>query len=447
MDSTRPERPSRPSGVSWIFKCKGKATAEASTCNIKIPHADPHGEAGHASSMVSRNIEAIFGRQWVMAAQKAGRGLDMGGFPSGKTHGDNAANSGISTIRDTDIPTAYPTHDLTLDVHLPPSISPIYSFSTGRAHTGSMNGDPRTDDGNGSTLTTMGHFATTKNIASTSAPTIHGSSGNTITSSTLAYTGNDWNPSYMTQGTSGTHSPSAAPVHGDRSSTSTALAHAKSNRTSLSLAGTDISSTVVSHNYRGDTTLPESISAPIRVQRSISLYIRGMGASVTFSDILAAIRNTGKVYSLFVNPPSETHHGSAAKICFFTRAAAEKLYNATRDGFLAKGDGCLAEVVWNRVLVPEHTRMDWRNACRVVLVRGPKRIVNHANILAIIDANIRMYDLDRVTERVFAPIRGFSQVEMQFGSFRAQGHSAFIVHNRALAGKAVQVLYGADPCS
>lgn len=49
--------------------------------------------------------------------------------------------------------------------------------------------------------------------------------------------------------------------------------------------------------------------------------------------------------------------------------------------------------------------------------------MNQANILAIIDANIRMYDLDRVTERVFAPIRGFSQVEMQFGSF---GHKATV---------------------
>lgn len=78
MDSTQPERPSRPSGVSWINKCKGKATAKASTCNIKIPHADPHGEAGHASSIVSRNIEAIFGRQWVMAAQKAGRDFGHG---------------------------------------------------------------------------------------------------------------------------------------------------------------------------------------------------------------------------------------------------------------------------------------------------------------------------------------------------------------------------------
>lgn len=447
MDPSQSERPSRPSDVSWIYKCKGKATAEASTCNSNIPHADQREEGGHLSSTAFRDIDAIFGRQWVMAAQRAGRGLDMGGFLSGKTHGDNAANSGISTIRDTDIPTAYPAHNLTLDVHHPLSIPPIYSFSTGRAYARNMNGGPRTDDGDGSILTTIGHFATTKNIASTSTPAIHGTSGNTITSSTLAYTGNDWNPSYMNLGASGAGSPSAAPVHGARSPTSTALGHAKSNSTSLSLAGTVTSSTMVSHNYRGDTTLPENISAPIPINRSTSLYIRGMGASVTFSDILAAIRNTGKVYSLFVNPPSESHPGSAAKICFFTRAAAERFYNATRDGFMAKGDNCLAEVVWNRVLVPEHTRKDWRNACRVVIVRGPKEIVNRVSILRIIQENIRIYDMDHMTERAYGPIKGFSQMEMQFGSFRAQGHSAFIVLNRALAGKAVQVLYGADPCS
>lgn len=70
----------------------------------------------------------------------------------------------------------------------------------------------------------------------------------------------------MTLGTSGAGSPSAAPVHGARSPTSTALGYAKSNSTSLSLAGTDTSTTMVSHSYRGDTTLPENISASIPVQ-------------------------------------------------------------------------------------------------------------------------------------------------------------------------------------
>lgn len=273
---------------------------------------------------VTRDVVAIFGSRWVAAAQRAGRGLDMGGFPSGPYGAEDAAISGTQTIA--------------------------------------------SNSGHGNT-----------NIPTSSTDIIR----QTPTPPTTS-------------------------------------------------------------NYQGDTSLPENLSAPIPGNKSTSLYIRGLGPSVTFSDILAVIRNTGRVYSIFVNPPSEDHWGSAAKLSFFTRAAAETFYNATRNGFWVKGH--CAEVLWNRVLVAEHVQRNWQTASRVVIIRGRKSIVNLTTVLGIIDNNIRMYELEHVTEKDYEQIQGWLEIELHFGSFRAQGHSAFIVLKRVLGRKGVRVTHGVDPC-
>lgn len=72
-------------------------------------------------------------------------------------------------------------------------------------------------------------------------------------------------------------------------------------------------------------------------------------------------------------------------------------------------------MLWNRVLVAEHTQRSWQNASRVVIIRGRKTIVN-----------IRIYNLEQATEKTYDHIQRWSEIELHFGSFRAQGHSAFI---------------------
>lgn len=194
--------------------------------------------------------------------------------------------------------------------------------------------------------------------------------------------------------------------------------------------------------YLGDPNIPENMSADIPENQNTSLYISGMGPDTKFSDILAAIRGVGKIYSLYVNPPLEVHTGCAAKLAFFTRAAAEKFFNDTRGGFLVRGYS--ATVRWNRIRVPEQTVH--KDGSRVVIIRGPKFIVNIKVISKVIDGNIRYYDMEKASVKPLDGIEGFAEMELHFGCFRAQAHSALIVLNRELGGPRFRVNYGTDPC-
>ncbi|KAK0738114.1 hypothetical protein B0T18DRAFT_333454 [Schizothecium vesticola] len=197
-----------------------------------------------------------------------------------------------------------------------------------------------------------------------------------------------------------------------------------------------------STEYLGDPSIPENMSADIPADQNTSLYVCGLGPDTKFSDILSAIRGVGKIYALHVNPPSDFHPGSAAKICFFTRAAAEKFYNITRGGFLVKG--WLAAVVWNRIRVPEQTIH--KDASRVVIIRGPKYVVNIKVISKVIDENIRYYDMEKASVKTHDFIEGFAEMELHFACFRAQAHSAVIVLNRELRGAGFRISYGTDRC-
>lgn len=194
--------------------------------------------------------------------------------------------------------------------------------------------------------------------------------------------------------------------------------------------------------YRGDPNIPENMSADIPENQNTSLYISGMGPDTKFSDILAVIRGVGKIYSLYVNPPLEIHTGCAAKLTFFTRASAEKFFNNTRGGFLVRG--YLATVRWNRIRVPEQTIH--KDGSRVVIIRGPKYIVNIKVISKVIDGNIRYYDMEKANIKQLDGMEGFAEMELHFGCFRAQAHSALIVLNRELGGTRFRVSYGTDPC-
>lgn len=105
-----------------------------------------------------------------------------------------------------------------------------------------------------------------------------------------------------------------------------------------------------------------------------------------------------------------------------------------------------ATVAWNRVLVAEIVGDRWDQASRVVIVRGRKTTVNLTTVLDIIDKNIRIYELEHLTEKAYEHIQGWVEIELHFGSFRAQGHSAFIVLKRLLGRKGARVTHGVDPC-
>lgn len=75
-------------------------------------------------------------------------------------------------------------------------------------------------------------------------------------------------------------------------------------------------------------------------------------------------------------------------------------------------------------------------------------MVTRDAIANIVHQEIRLYDLTLVHDTDSTGlVDGFAEVEVHFGSFRAQAQSAFIVPNRALRGKGVTIRYGVDPCA
>ena len=65
--------------------------------------------------------------------------------------------------------------------------------------------------------------------------------------------------------------------------------------------------------------------------KNTCLWLEGLPAKITYAELTASIKNCGRIYSTYINPPVAHHQTSAAKLAFFTRAGAERLYaQATR---------------------------------------------------------------------------------------------------------------------
>ncbi|KAK0738113.1 hypothetical protein B0T18DRAFT_394462 [Schizothecium vesticola] len=189
----------------------------------------------------------------------------------------------------------------------------------------------RTGRGLGVGNASSSHHATNSAAASGS----HGSSSDTSTSANINASGS-FSPSTVRAAVPTHHSTNAIRV------TPAIPTHHSTNVTRVKLE--HCTETALSAAYRGDPRLVENYSAAISPDQSTSLFIKNLPVGTTITKILAHIRATGKVFSLYLNPPTPPHHGCAAKICFFTREVAATFYHNTRSGFLI--DGHCATVVW-----------------------------------------------------------------------------------------------------
>ena len=81
-----------------------------------------------------------------------------------------------------------------------------------------------------------------------------------------------------------------------------------------------------SPNYRGDPNLARNQSAAIPAEANCSLFLVGLAPDLTTHELLAGIRDMGRVYATHINPPDPArgHVLSAAKVVFFERRAAGK---------------------------------------------------------------------------------------------------------------------------
>ncbi|KAK0724931.1 hypothetical protein B0H67DRAFT_641407 [Lasiosphaeris hirsuta] len=197
---------------------------------------------------------------------------------------------------------------------------------------------------------------------------------------------------------------------------------------------------VFSENYRGDRNLPSNMPANVPEHENCAVFITGLPATINTRELLAHIRETGRVWQSHINPSNGQHNFAAAKVTFFVRAAAENFVNATRNGFFVGGDQ--AHVSYNRHKVRSQPMGVYKS--RVLIVRGNPTWVNLPDLLAIVQTTLRFWDLDEHFTRQIAEDE--VEITMQFGSFRAQAESAHIVLNRRLGRLGVTFTFGPDPC-
>lgn len=199
-----------------------------------------------------------------------------------------------------------------------------------------------------------------------------------------------------------------------------------------------------SPNYRGNIGLPRNRSADIPPHLNCSLFILNLPADITTRELLANIRNAGRVYATHINAPEiDKGHGTcAAKVIFFERVAAERFFAQCQEtGFHVAGRPTPGRVIWNRIRTAEHTGP--RHQSRVLQIAGPSGIVNEAFLTAYFQSKLD-FQIDEVLEVGGTPERRV--VEYRFGSFRCQAEAAKMALAREWSELDVKVWFGPDPC-
>ena len=200
-----------------------------------------------------------------------------------------------------------------------------------------------------------------------------------------------------------------------------------------------------SPNYRGNINLARNRSAAIPSTENCSLFVTGLPPTITVRQLLAAVRDTGRVYATHLNEPEpdKGHPTCAAKLVFFERRAAERFY----DRHLLAGlrveeyPGYVGKVVWNRVktAAPDLPR----HYTRVLMISGPAALVNPEFLTSYFTSKLE-FEVDEIFDRAAMGDRRL--VEYRFGSFRCQAEAAKMAVSREMGDLGVQVWFGADPC-
>jgi hypothetical protein len=201
----------------------------------------------------------------------------------------------------------------------------------------------------------------------------------------------------------------------------------------------------VSPNYRGDYTLLRNRPANIPPELNCSVWITNLPSAVDHHQLLGAIRDTGRVWACVITPPSGRYVSAAAKVTFFTAAAAQRL--------LARCNGPDQEglIVGNRKASVRHDRnpveeaRDPEDHTRVLSIRGPKDIVNEAYLTNYFSRSF-VYEVDEVIWLVEG--EAINVLEWRFGSYRCQAQWAWrnMKDDEYLQERGVVISFERDPC-
>ncbi|KAK0648303.1 hypothetical protein B0T16DRAFT_444395 [Cercophora newfieldiana] len=203
---------------------------------------------------------------------------------------------------------------------------------------------------------------------------------------------------------------------------------------------TDLQAEPITATTTATTTTPTTTTPDTRPDTR-ALFIMRLPHGVTASDILACIRDTGKVRSLRIirNPSPNTGRRFApnAELQFFTIESNRRFFNNTRGGFFVNGRR--ARVTWSRSLLVGE---DWpdteymRSNSRVLVVTGSKEVVRMGAIRALLREKGQGLpcEIERV-EDVAVEKEGEVGYEIHFVSFAPDAQMAWMLLTDELGPK------------
>jgi hypothetical protein len=167
--------------------------------------------------------------------------------------------------------------------------------------------------------------------------------------------------------------------------------------------------------YLGDPSCDRNRSANIPEKENCALWVCGLPGHVTYKGLLTAIRGMGKIYASVINPPTGEIKSSAAKIVFFQRFQAERLFDVINAGQFVVAGKVVNRVAWNKIKSSAYPHLCHSRAIRIT---GPRNLMDF-DFFEKFFLHKFEYDLDR-RGVVFCNRPGLVSHEWHFGSLRCQ---------------------------
>ncbi|RGP61475.1 hypothetical protein FSPOR_10003 [Fusarium sporotrichioides] len=203
---------------------------------------------------------------------------------------------------------------------------------------------------------------------------------------------------------------------------------------------------IFSDNYKGEHTMRNASAMDLSPEENCALWLTNLPPDVTHNQLLAQIRNIGRIWCTVINEPDyDRHDTAAAKVVFFTPHPAQLLLSKS----LTQGlevSGYPVRVTHNRVKYGEQPMVG--AASRVLIITGKSTFVNPESLTEFFKERF-VFEIDEITPLIVQPERvkgGRSVVEYRFGSFRCQAQMGKMALEKDRPQGFEKVEFGEDPC-
>ncbi|KAF5022483.1 hypothetical protein F66182_5455 [Fusarium sp. NRRL 66182] len=225
-----------------------------------------------------------------------------------------------------------------------------------------------------------------------------------------------------------------------------AIAHARAFPSRIASEDVPPDAAAFSGNYKGEHSVRNASVAELLPEQNCALWLTNLPPDVTHRQLLAQIRNVGRIWCTVINEPDyERHDTAAAKVVFFAPEPAQRLLSKSLTQGLHVG-GYPVKVTHNRVKYGEQPAVG--SASRVLIITGKSAFVNAESLTEFFKARF-VFEIDEITPLIVqgrADQGGRSVVEYRFGSFRCQAQMGKMALEKDRPFGFEKVEFGPDPC-